>query len=139
MQLTLADFQGIIVILLIVFIVISIVKKAAKFGIFCLSILCLMQVGFMLSKTDLNDKIPLDQYFKYDIVGSITQIWEDTDKEALKEDISNAADTVTNTAGQVVDGVKDYLDNSKTSEEVSESIEEVPIVDTSIEGENTSN
>lgn len=114
MQLTLADFQGIFVILLIVFIAIAIVKKAMKFVLFCVSLLCLMQVGFMLSQTSLNDKIPLDKYFKYDIVSSITQIWNDTDKEQLEQDIKDTADKIVDQTGQLIDKVT----SSNTTEEV---------------------
>lgn len=121
MQLTLADFEGLIVILLLVFIVIALIKKATKFVLFCVSLLCLMQVGFMLSQTSLNDKIPLDRYFKYDIVSSITNIWENTDKEQLEQDIKDAANSVMDTTGQIIDKVtssnKSEENNSEESTE----------------------
>lgn len=92
---TLEQFKGLFIILLIVFIIISILRKAIKFGLFCFCILCLMQIGFMLSQTSLNNQLPLDKYFKYDIVSSITNIWEnEIDKDELKGNINNTIDKI---------------------------------------------
>lgn len=125
MQLTLADFQGIIVILLVVFIAIALVRKAMKFVLFCVSLLCLMQVGYMLSQTSLNDKIPLDKYFKYDIVSSITQIWEDTDKDQLEQDINNMANSIVSGTGEIIDKVNSEVRNTQSTSSVVE--EEQPV------------
>ena len=130
MQLSLADFEGLLVILLVIFLTVAILKKATKFILFCVSLLCLLQVGFMLSKTSLNDKIPLDRYFKYDILGSITQIWEDTDKEQLKQDINETANTIVNVGGEMIDIITSSLQQEEDEPKNSistESIEEVPI------------
>ena len=124
MQLTLEDFQRLIVLLLIIFIGIAIAKKAARFGAFCLSLICLLQVGFMLSQTSLNDKIPLDKYFKYDFLSSIMSIWENTDKEELKNDLTNAADKVLETTDEIINITDEVIDNlnSKNNTETEEEI-----------------
>ena len=116
MQLTASDFQAILIILLVVFIGINVAKKAAKFILFVFCLLCLYQTGYILSHTSINDRIPLDKYFKYDILSSISQIWEDTDKEALKKNIENTADTIVNTTGQIIDGVKDYTNSDNENQ-----------------------
>lgn len=116
MLLNLSDFEGIIVILLLVFIAVGIAKKAGRFIVFCCCVLCLMQVGYMLSKTDLNDTLHLDNYFKYDILSSITKIWDDTDKEALKENIENGANGVVNETGKILEQLKGQISSSSKSE-----------------------
>lgn len=111
--------QRFLILLLVIFIVISIIKKAGRFACFCISILCLMQVGYVLSGTPINDKIPLSNYFKYDVVKSITSIWNETDKEALKENISKGintgADITEETISTASDIAKKYLDERETT------------------------
>ena len=117
MLLNLSDFEGIIVILLLIFIIVGIIKKASRFIVFCCCVLCLMQVGYMLSKTDLNDKYPLDKYFKYDIISSVKQIWDDTDKEELKENIENGASTVVDETSKIIDQIKNQNSSSSVTPE----------------------
>ena len=115
------QFQRFIIVLLVIFIVISLIRKAGKFACFCISILCLMQVGFILSQTSVNDRIPLSNYFKYDVVKSITSIWNETDKEALKENISKGintgADITEETIYTASDIAKKYLNEREQKKE----------------------
>ena len=106
MLITSEDLIRIIVILLVVFIVILIIKKAFKFACFLIALLCLYQVGFMFSQTDLNNHFPFDKYFKYDMLGSVTSIWENTDKEKLKDDISSGVDNIIDKTEDIIDGFK---------------------------------
>ncbi len=111
--------QRFIIILLVIFIIISILKKAGKFACFCISILCLMQMGYFLSSTSVNDTIPLDKYFKYDVVKSITSIWNETDKEALKANVSKGinktADLTEGTLNTASDIAKKYINDEPIS------------------------
>lgn len=70
MTLSLQGFEGLLVILLVVFIVYSVSKKMLRFASFALGVLMVMQLGYMFSLTDINNYIPLSSVFKYDIVSS---------------------------------------------------------------------
>ena len=111
--------EGIIVVLLIVFIVVGIVKKATRFIVFCICVLIFMQVGFMLSKTDLNDTWHLDKYFKYDVVSSIKQIWED-DGDEIIEKTENGVEKTISTTEKIINEVnkKSNSNNNEVKEEV---------------------
>ena len=123
MLLNLSDLEGIIVILLLIFLVIAILKKATRFIVFCFCVLALMQTGYMLSKTELNDKLGLDRYFKYDIVESVRQIWEDTDKEELKNKIEEGTNTVVNSTSQLLEQIKNSMSSSDVTEEEAPPVE----------------
>ena len=123
MLLNLSDLEGIIVILLLIFLVIAILKKATRFIVFCFGVLARMQTGYMLSKTELNDKLGLDRYFKYDIVESVRQIWEDTDKEELKNKIEEGTNTVVNSTSQLLEQIKNSMSSSDVTEEEAPPVE----------------
>ena len=109
--------QRFIIILLVIFIIFCLIKKMGKFACFCLSILCLMQVGYMLSNTSLNDKIPLSDYFKYDVVKSITSIWNETDKEELKKNVSDSINTGVDITEDTIDKTQDIINKYKEQKE----------------------
>lgn len=102
MLLTSDDLIRLIVVLLIIFIVILVVKKAFRFACFLIALMCLYQIGFMFSQTDLNNHFPFNKYFKYDILKSVTSVWEDTDKDKFKDDISNEVDDIVDKAGDII-------------------------------------
>lgn len=127
--------QRFIIILLVIFIIIAVIKKMGKFACFCISILCFMQIGYMLSSTPINDKIPLSDYFKYDVVKSITSIWDATDKEALKQNISDGINTGVDITEDTVDKAQEIIDKYKNKDNVPTDIPtDIP---TEIPNENT--
>ena len=70
MELSVQSFEGLLVILLLAFIVYSVSKKMLKFAAFAISLLLIMQIGYMFSLTNLNHYIPFSMIFQYDIVTS---------------------------------------------------------------------
>ncbi len=67
------SIEGWILIFLIGFVAWNIYRKALKFAIWSCSVILLIQVGYYLSATGLNDIIPLSAVFKYDILTAIAQ------------------------------------------------------------------
>jgi hypothetical protein len=76
--LTLDSIEGIITLLLILFLVKSIFEKSIKLISWCIAGILLIQIGYWLSFTGINDYIPLSSVFKYDILSSIAQLFVGT-------------------------------------------------------------
>lgn len=70
--------EGIIVALIIVWLVTSIFRKAIDAVIWCAMFLLLIQIGYLLSFTSLNDSIPLSNVFRYDAFGALAQLFPGT-------------------------------------------------------------
>ena len=147
--------QRFIIILLVIFIILSVIRKMGKFACFCISILCFMQIGYMLGNMpEVNEKFPFSDYFKYDVVKSITSIWNETDKEALKQNISDGINTgadMTEDAidfgvgktQEIVDKYKEYKANGgiipETSPTPEPEITEIPTIESTEENPVNSN
>lgn len=52
----------------------KLVQKAADFVNWSICMIFLLQIGYYLSKTSLNDLIPLSFIFRMDVLGSITDL-----------------------------------------------------------------
>ena len=114
--------QRFIIVLLVIFIILSIIKRMGKFACFCISILCFMQIGYILgTMPEVNEKFPFSDYFKYDVVKSITSIWDETDKEALKKNISDGintgADMTEDAIDLTVDKTQEIINKYKESKD----------------------
>ena len=70
MVLSAQNFEGLLVVILVIFMGYSISKKMLKLASSALGVLMIMQLGYMFSLTNVNDYIPLSSIFKYDIVTS---------------------------------------------------------------------
>jgi hypothetical protein len=71
MELSAQSFEGLLVILLVGFIIYTLSQKLIKFASFAIGVLVVLELGYMFSLTQLNDIIPLSDFFKYDIVSSV--------------------------------------------------------------------
>ncbi len=67
------SIEGWILIFLIAFIAWNVYRKAMKFVGWSCAVILLIQIGYFLGTTDLNNLIPLSQIFKYDILTAIAQ------------------------------------------------------------------
>lgn len=67
----------IIKIILIVVIIAFIIKKAIKIAFALIAILIIFQVGFMMTGTDLNERLNLDKYLKPDTHKAVTNFFDD--------------------------------------------------------------
>ena len=81
-----------------------------------------MQIGYILgTMPEVNEKFPFSDYFKYDVVKSITSIWDETDKEALKKNISDGintgADMTEDAIDLTVDKTQEIINKYKESKD----------------------
>ena len=67
------SIEGWILIFLIAFIVWGLYKKALKFVGWSCAVILLIQVGYFLGTTNLNNIIPLSTLFQYDVLTAIAQ------------------------------------------------------------------
>lgn len=67
----------IIKIILIVVIIAFLIKKAIKIALALIAILIIFQVGFMMTGTDLNERLHLDKYLKPDTNKAVTSFFDD--------------------------------------------------------------
>lgn len=72
------SIEGWIVIFLCLVIVYKVTKEAYDFIGWCVGVLFLIQLGYCLSLTGLNDLIPLSDIFKYNVVVSVAQCFVGT-------------------------------------------------------------
>lgn len=72
------SIEGWICILLLGFMVWNLCRKAMKFVAWSVTVIFLFQTFYWLSFTGLNDYIPLDRVFKYDVLTSIAQCFAGT-------------------------------------------------------------
>lgn len=72
------SIEGVIIILIILFLVYSISKKLIDFIWWCIGLLLFIQIGYILSLTSLNNTIPLSTIFRYDILSAIAQVFVGT-------------------------------------------------------------
>ena len=68
------SLQGVFVLLALAFIVWCLFKKTIRFIKFSVIFLCIMQLGFVLGQTALNDIVPLSDWFKYDVFAALAQL-----------------------------------------------------------------
>ena len=73
----------IIKIILIVVIIAFLIKKAIKIAFALIAILIIFQVGFMMTGTDLNERLHLDKYLKPDTNKAVTSFFDDFDHEEI--------------------------------------------------------
>lgn len=67
------SIEGWILIFLIAFIAWNLYRKALKFAGWSCAVILLIQVGYFLSLTHVNDFIPLSTIFKFDVLTAIAQ------------------------------------------------------------------
>ena len=60
--------EGIIVLLLLIWIVTSFFRKAFHAVWWALMLIVLLQIGYILGQTELNNAIPFASVFKYDVI-----------------------------------------------------------------------
>lgn len=72
------SIEGWLVILLALFMIWNLGRKALKFVAWSASFIFLIQVCYWLSFTELNNIIPLSEVFKYDVLTSIAQCFVGT-------------------------------------------------------------
>lgn len=73
-----SSIEGWICILLVGFIIWNIGKKALKFVKWSIGAILLFQILHYLSMTPVNNYIPLDQWFRFDVLTSIAQCFAGT-------------------------------------------------------------
>lgn len=72
------SIEGWILIFLIGFICWNLYRKALRFVLWSCSVILLIQIFYFLGTTELNNLIPLNIVFKYDVLAAIAQTCVDT-------------------------------------------------------------
>lgn len=70
--------QGIIIILLLIWLVTAVIRHAFKAVARCFFLIVLIQIGYILGTTSLNDVIPFSEIFKYDVISAVANLFPDT-------------------------------------------------------------
>lgn len=70
--------QGIIIILLLIWLVTAVIRHAFKAVAWCFFLIVLIQIGYILGTTSLNDAIPFSEIFKYDVISAVANLFPDT-------------------------------------------------------------
>lgn len=70
--------QGIIIILLLIWLVTAVIRHAFKAVAWCFFLIVLIQIGYILGMTSLNDVIPFSEIFKYDVISAVANLFPDT-------------------------------------------------------------
>lgn len=70
--------QGIIIILLLIWLVTAVIRHAFKAVAWCFFLIVLIQIGYILGTTSLNDTIPFSEIFKYDVISAVANLFPDT-------------------------------------------------------------
>ena len=70
--------QGIIIILLLIWLVTAVIRHAFKAVAWCFFLIVLIQIGYILGTTSLNDVIPFSTLFKYDVISAVANLFPDT-------------------------------------------------------------
>ncbi len=70
--------QGIIIILLLIWLVTAVIRHAFKAVAWCFFLIVLIQIGYILGTTNLNDVIPFSEIFKYDVISAVANLFPDT-------------------------------------------------------------
>lgn len=70
--------QGIIIILLLIWLVTAFIRHAFKAVAWCFFLLVLIQIGYILGNTSLNNSIPFSELFKYDVISAVANLFPDT-------------------------------------------------------------
>lgn len=70
--------QGIIIILLLIWLVTAVIRHAFKAVAWCFFLIVLIQIGYILGTTSLNDVIPFSEIFKYDVISAVANLFPDT-------------------------------------------------------------
>lgn len=70
--------QGIIIILLLIWLVTAVIRHAFKAAAWCFFLIVLIQIGYILGTTSLNDVIPFSEIFKYDVISAVANLFPDT-------------------------------------------------------------
>ena len=73
-----ASLEGIIIMILIVFIIYKLFHRAYKFAWWCIGAIFMIEILYLLGLSDVNNYIPLHDIFKYDIGTSIAQLFVGT-------------------------------------------------------------
>lgn len=72
------SLQGIIVILLLIWLITAFIRHAFRAVAWGFGLLVLMQIGYILSLTSLNDAIPFSTIFKYDVISAVANLFPGT-------------------------------------------------------------
>lgn len=72
------SIQGIIIILLLIWLVTAFIRHAFRAVAWCFGLIVLMQIGYILGTTSLNDVIPFSTLFKYDVISAVANLFPDT-------------------------------------------------------------
>lgn len=72
------SIEGLLLIGLIVYMIYHMTKKTKRIIKFCLEVMLVLQIGYWLSLTSLNNLIDLKSIFKYDIITAIAQVFVGT-------------------------------------------------------------
>lgn len=72
------SIQGIIIILLLIWLVTAVIRHAFKAVAWCFFLIVLIQIGYILGTTSLNDVIPFSEIFKYDVISAVANLFPDT-------------------------------------------------------------
>lgn len=80
--------EGIIVLLLLIWIVTSFFRKAFHAVWWALMLIVLLQIGYILGQTELNNAIPFASVFKYDVIAAVAQVFPGTPVETFLMKIS---------------------------------------------------
>lgn len=117
--LTLDSVEGVLVLILILFMLHSFSEKMFKVASWCLAGILIIQIGYYLSFTGLNDFIPFSSIFKYDIMTSLAQLCVGTKLSDIILYASAVLQTILNAAaGYLAEWIGifiDYLKNVDTS------------------------
>ena len=70
--------QGIIIILLLIWLVTAVIRHAFKAVAWCFFLIVLIQIGYILGTTSLNVVIPFGEIFKYDVISAVANLFPDT-------------------------------------------------------------
>ena len=56
----------------------AVIRHAFKAVAWCFFLIVLIQIGYILGTTSLNDVIPFSEIFKYDVISAVANLFPDT-------------------------------------------------------------
>ena len=117
--LTLDSVEGVLVLILILFMLHSFSEKMFKVASWCFAGILIIQIGYYLSFTGLNEYIPFSSIFKYDIMTSLAQLCVGTKLSDIILYASAVLQTILNAAAKYLSEwlgiIIDYLKTVDTS------------------------
>lgn len=72
------SIEGLLVVCLAVFLIFLLVRKAFHIAIWCAGLLVLIQIGYLLGQTSLNNVIPFATVFQYDVFTAVAHLFVGT-------------------------------------------------------------